>query len=117
MKVPTFNSKADWRFSAQFLHTDPATKIQTPINLTGSALRVSFVSPDGLVAGEASTSSGVTITDALQGRVFVSIPASSRPDLARFPPLALTGDVYRSVGGDEPTEWIARIPATLILGG
>ncbi len=23
MKAPTFNSKADWRFNAQFLRTDP----------------------------------------------------------------------------------------------
>jgi hypothetical protein len=116
MKVPTFNSKADWRFYAQFLQTDPITKAETPIILTGSRLRVTFMAPDGTVAGQATTESGVTITTPLQGRVAVVVAAAGREDLSPLAPVALIGDVYRSTDGSEPTEWIARIPATLVAG-
>lgn len=80
MKVPTFNSKADWRFNAQFLQTDPITRIETPIDLTGSRLRVTFVAPDGTLAGQATTEAGVTVPSARQGRVAISIPAGGLTD-------------------------------------
>jgi hypothetical protein len=116
MKVPTLNSKARWRFGAQFLFTDPVTKVQTPIDLTGSTLRLTFTTPDGTVAGEAVTGAGIVVTVSLEGRVQIDIPVEGRPEIGRFLPVSLAGDVYRSVDDSEPTEWLARIPATLIAG-
>ncbi|WP_457091408.1 hypothetical protein [Microvirga sp. P5_D2] len=125
MKTLNFNTKAVWSAPVRVADAD-GSAYGVPVVLTGSRLKLSCMDAKGTPLGEARTDDGSivivdpapTVANQPEPNLLITLRSEDRLSFigSLTQPVSIMGDLYRSMDGSEPSEWVCRLPITLYPG-